>query len=167
MRYTTIIDITEDRALYRNQAARLVYLHLVLKSGYHDDDRDIAVLSIRSMAADIGLTVSAVRHAIAKLQGAGCIEHLEASRWKVRKWVPTVVPTSRRQVKARQSELDAEREREERRIERERKADETRASFDDRIEYMRQAYEKDPTSMAGRAYTNYLKSQQNEKKGNK
>lgn len=73
MRYTTIIDISENRELYRNHNARLLYLHLVLKSGYHDDDRDQVRLSIRSMAYDSGLSVSAVRHALKVLEKNGLL----------------------------------------------------------------------------------------------
>lgn len=164
MRYTTILDIGEDRALYRNHAIRLVYLHLVLRSGYHDDDRDIARISIRSLAADVGLTVSAVRHAITKLIQSGYIEQLEQSGYKVRKWVPTVVPSARRQLKTTKQDLEAARVREEKRIERERQAEEMRSTFDDRLEYMRQAYERNPNSAAGKAYANFLKQQQNELK---
>lgn len=68
MRYTTIIDITAIQAIYKNPAARLLYLHLVLKSGYHDHDRDLIQVSIRSLARDTGLTIAAVRHAMQQLE---------------------------------------------------------------------------------------------------
>lgn len=67
MRYTTIIDISEFPAIYRNHATRLVYLHLVLKSGYHDYDRDLTTLSIRRIALETGLSVAAIRNAIEQL----------------------------------------------------------------------------------------------------
>ena len=73
MRYTTVIDISEFRTLYRNPSVRLVYFHLCLKAGYHDNDRDVCSLSIRSLAADVGLTVSAVRHALHVLESSGLI----------------------------------------------------------------------------------------------
>lgn len=67
MRYTTIIDISEFPALYRSDSARLLYLHLCLRSGYHDYDRDIARQSIRQLARDTGLSIAAVRHALQQL----------------------------------------------------------------------------------------------------
>lgn len=67
MRYTTIIDISEFPALYKNHATRLVYLHLCLRSGYHDYDRDIAQLSIRRLSYETGLSIAAVRNALAQL----------------------------------------------------------------------------------------------------
>lgn len=163
MRYTTLIDITEDRAIYRSQSVRLVYLHLVLKSGYHDDDRDICRISLRSLAADAGITLSAVRHAIAKLVQAGMIEPQDTGGYKVKKWVPTVIPSSRKQVKMTQADVEAAREREERRIERERKADEERSTHEERIAYLKSAWEKNPHSMAGQAYQKIL-DEQNKKK---
>ena len=71
MRYTTIIDIRDFPELYRNQNLRLLYLHLVLKSGYHDDDRDQVHTSIRRLGYETGLTVSAVRHGLAMLKKFG------------------------------------------------------------------------------------------------
>lgn len=86
MRYTTIIDITEFPALYRNQAIRLVYLHLCLRSGYHDYDRDLCTLSIRRIALDTGLSVGAVRHALAQLDKVQLIER-RGMLIKVRKFL--------------------------------------------------------------------------------
>lgn len=93
MRYTTIIDLS-DSALYRNHNVRLVYLHLVLKSGYHDQDRDLITVSIRNLAASVGLTVSATRHAVAQLEAAQLLRH-EGSTWRVRKWIAADPPTAR------------------------------------------------------------------------
>jgi len=87
MRYTTLIDITEIPALYRNVNARLLYLHLVLVAGYHDDDRDLADISIRRLASDTGLTVSATRHAIRMLQDAKLLFRQDGL-WLVKKWLP-------------------------------------------------------------------------------
>ena len=67
MRYTTIVDISEFPALYRSESTRLLYLHMCLRSGYHDYDRDVCRLSIRQLARDVGLTIAAVRHALAQL----------------------------------------------------------------------------------------------------
>lgn len=85
MRYTTIIDISEQKDLYRNVNVRLVYLHLVLKSGYHDHDRDQVRISYRSLAADTGLTLSSVRHAINVLIRWRMLIRKDDS-WIVRKW---------------------------------------------------------------------------------
>ena len=73
MRYTTIIDITELPSIYRNHNARLVYLHLVLKCGYHDTDRDLTDTSIRQLSAAVGLTIAATRHALLQLQAVGLL----------------------------------------------------------------------------------------------
>lgn len=106
MRYTTIIDITEFPEIYRNHHVRALYLHLVLTSGYHDNDRDYTRLSIRSMAADTGLTLSATRHALAQLIKYNLVAKTPAGL-KVTKWVATIQPTPRRQVKTTQEQADA------------------------------------------------------------
>ena len=98
MRYTTIIDISEIQVIYRNPAARLVYLHLVLKSGYHDHDRDLAQISLRSLMKDTGLTMSAVRHAVQLLEKYSLIRR-EGMMWKVRKFVIESPITKRAQSK--------------------------------------------------------------------
>lgn len=98
MRYTTIIDITETPGIYRNKNARLVYLHLVLRSGYHDSDRDLIDISIRSLAMAVGLSVSATRHALACLEREKLISR-DGTRWKILKWVVAELPTPRRQPK--------------------------------------------------------------------
>lgn len=86
MRYTTIIDITADRAVYRNIHARLLYLHLVLTSGYHDDDRDVSTKSIRQLAMEVGLSVSACRHALHVLIKSGLLKR-DGPIWIVRKYI--------------------------------------------------------------------------------
>lgn len=86
MRYTTIIDITEIPEIYRNINARLIYLHMVLKSGYHDTDRDRTTLSIRSLASDTGITISATRHALSILQKAQLLSRT-GDTWIVKKWL--------------------------------------------------------------------------------
>lgn len=94
MRYTTVIDISELQGLYRNKNARLVYLHLALKSGYHDDDRDTISVSIRSLARDADVSVSAVRHALLQLEKNGLLQH-DGERWRVKKWILDTTPTPR------------------------------------------------------------------------
>lgn len=115
MRYTTIIDITEQPEIYRNPAARLLYLHLVLKSGYHDDDRDTIGTSIRRVSADSGISVSAARHALRVLERAGLVSR-KGPRWQVVKWVMTKEITARPKqgARARAAEAAAERERQQR-----------------------------------------------------
>lgn len=94
MRYTTVIDISENRPLYANHNVRLVYLHLALKAGYHDEDRDQLKISIRALAADVGVSVSATRHALAQLMGAGLLERRQ-DKWLVKKWILDTPPTPR------------------------------------------------------------------------
>lgn len=81
--------------LYRNLNTRAVYLHLVLKSGYHDEDRDKSKLSIRRLAAETGLTVSAVRNAFQQLEKAAMIERSSDGTTTVRKWILEPKPTAR------------------------------------------------------------------------
>lgn len=95
MRYTTVIDITETPELYRNINVRLLYLHLCLKSGWHDNDRDRLTMSIRTMATDCGLSVSATRHAIRKLVEAKLLKREDDGRWYVKKWHLDTPPAPR------------------------------------------------------------------------
>lgn len=106
MRYTTLIDISELPQIYRNQNARLVYMHLALKSGYHDADRDMIRISIRSLAQDVGLTVSAIRHALTVLEKAKLITRDE-DKWRVLKWIVETPPTPRRQPKDKAAAVGA------------------------------------------------------------
>lgn len=120
MRYTTIIDITDMPVIYRNVNARLVYLHLVLKSGYHDYDRDIVSLSFRRLSVDTGLSLSAIRHAISQLQKANLLTR-QGNIWVVKKWIieqkiSTRARTARQQ---KQIEIEAERRREQEKREQE------------------------------------------------
>lgn len=94
MRYTTIIDISASPLLYGNVNVRLVYLHLVLKSGYHDDDKDLIRMSIRRLADETGLTMSAIRHAISMLERATLLKR-NGNIWFVRKWIPEQKISSR------------------------------------------------------------------------
>lgn len=96
MRYTTVIDITDMPTVYRNVHCRLLYLHMALKSGWHDNDRDRLTASYRTLAADTGLTVSAVRHAIKVLTAAQLISRDDETwTWTVRKWILDAPPTPR------------------------------------------------------------------------
>lgn len=104
MRYTTLIDISELPSVYRNINARLLYLHMSLRAGYHDDDRDVLETSIRILAAQTGLTISAVRHALRVLEGVQLIRK-EGSAWIIKKWLP--MQTTSPRPRATQKQLDA------------------------------------------------------------
>lgn len=111
MRYTTIIDISEFPQVYRNHNARLVYLHMALKSGYHAEDKDKLKSSVRRIALAVGLTVSATRHALAQLEREKLITKTD-SGWMVKKWVVESFP-EKNQVKkktAAQEERDRQEE---------------------------------------------------------
>lgn len=103
MRYTTVIDISEMPEVYRNATARLVYLHLALKAGYHDNDRDRAAVSIRRLAMDVDVTVSAARHAIRQLERAGLLKR-EGGALVVKKWVEEQTITTRARTKREMQE---------------------------------------------------------------
>lgn len=108
MRYTTIIDISEYPSLYRNLNIRLVYLHLCLASGYHDDDRDLYQGSIRTLARQTGLTIAAVRHALDQLLKASMVVR-QGPLWQVRKFVierPITPRAKSRKQEQRQQALD-------------------------------------------------------------
>ncbi len=101
MRYTTIIDISEIPQVYTNANVRLVYLHLVLKAGYHEDDLDRCPLSIRGLMYQTGLSLSAVRHALHVLEVAGLISR-QKGVLHVRKFLYTKAIKKR----AKQHEID-------------------------------------------------------------
>lgn len=111
MRYTTVIDISENQAIYKNHNVRLVYLHLCLKSGYHDDDRDLVLISIRNLAIQVGLSVSAVRHALQQLLKAGLVRK-QGSVLVVTKWVSDkpITPRSRNKKEQHLQAVAQERE---------------------------------------------------------
>lgn len=92
-RYTTIIDIS-GASCYRSVSARLLYLHLCLKAGYHKEDMDIVHSSLVQLAAGAGLTVSAVRHALSQLESAGLVSR-EGSALRVTKFVQPVLAAKR------------------------------------------------------------------------
>lgn len=94
MRYTTIIDITEFAGVWASASCRELYLYMVLKSGWHDDDRDMIRASIRQMSAATGLTKSAVEHAIRQLTKAGLLAR-EGQAYRVTKWTLQPKPSPR------------------------------------------------------------------------
>lgn len=106
MRYTTLIDITEFPTIYRNQNCRLLYLHMVLRSGWHDTDRDMLQISIRRLAMEVGVSVAAVRHALAQLQTSGLIART-GEVYSVKKWIIQEPVTPRPKTKREAKALDA------------------------------------------------------------
>ena len=122
MRYTTIIDMTATPELYKCVNARLVYLHLCLISGYHDYDRDIAHIGLRTLAEHVGITFSAVRHAVKLLERYHYIER-NTLGWKVTKWLPSDQPTPRPKSTPKKVATNIAQEREAANIERQRQAD--------------------------------------------
>lgn len=106
MRYTTLIDISEIPGIYGNHNARLLYMHLALKAGYHDEDRDLVQLSIRNLAMDCGLSVSATRHALKVLQKERLLSR-QGTAWKVFKWLVPPPPSPRTQAAAKKAAADA------------------------------------------------------------
>lgn len=98
-----MIDITEMPEVYRNATARLVYLHLALRAGYHDNDRDQVTVSIRRLAMEAGVTVSAVRHALHQLERAGLLSK-DPGRMIVKKWVEEQTITTRAKTKREMQE---------------------------------------------------------------
>lgn len=113
MRYTTIIDISEMPSLYRSESCRLVYLHLVLKSGYHDSDRDLCGISLRRLSHDTGLTLAAVRCALARLVNAQMIVK-QGTLWYVRKFIleQPITPRAKTAKQAKRIEAMAVQEQE-------------------------------------------------------
>lgn len=121
MRYTTIIDISEIDAVWRSYSTRLVYLYMVLKCGYHDDDRDLFRMSIRDMSWRLHISVSAVRHALAVLSRHSLISQTSPGCYMVVKWVETPSIAKRKTRKEKQQEDQAQiRQQEAARIERQR-----------------------------------------------
>lgn len=106
MRYTTVIDITEIPLIRRSKNAQLLYLYMALKAGWHDDDRDCLDASIRSLAKDAGLTVSATRHALGQLLKTQLISR-QGATWKVTKWTCLEPPTPRQKPTVQKSSHDS------------------------------------------------------------
>lgn len=108
MRYTTIIDISQTPDLYRSESVRLLYLHLCMRCGYHDDDKGLVRQSIRAMAADTGLTISAVRHAMRVLERWSLLKRHRGKLY-VRNWCeeqPITTPAKRARKSRQQQQLE-------------------------------------------------------------
>lgn len=87
MRYTTIIDITDIPQVYSNINATRVYLHLCLTCGFTADDMDTIRISYRQLAAQLRITLSAVRHSLNLLIRYHLIT-IEGNLITVRKYLP-------------------------------------------------------------------------------
>ena len=96
MRYTTIIDITEIPAVWRNDHIAKLYTYMTLKCGYHDEDRDRLAAGYRTLAAAAGITEDACRHALTILQREGLLRR-DGNAWVVTKFVLEKKPTARTQ----------------------------------------------------------------------
>lgn len=96
MRYTTVIDVTEIADVWKNPNICRLYFYMALKCGYHDDDRDILKISIRNLAAQASLTLSATRHALKVLESQQLVTQ-EKDAFRVTKFVLDKKPTSRTQ----------------------------------------------------------------------
>lgn len=105
MRYTTLIDISEMSILYRNINVRLVYLHLTLKAGYHDTDRDIVDISVRRLSSEVGISISATRHALKVLESSALLRY-EGNAIIVKKWLVEDSITPRKQPKKSAKSVD-------------------------------------------------------------
>lgn len=110
MRYTTIIDISEFPALYNNHSTRLLYLHLCLRSGYHDYDRDICQHSIRRLAYETGLSIAAVRNSLAQL-GKYQLVRRQGELLQVRKFIVEQPISKRGKTKRQEQAAQAAQER--------------------------------------------------------
>lgn len=124
MRYTTIIDITEFGEVYRSVACRMVYLHLCLKAGYHDYDRDMATCSLRSIAADTGLTLSAVRCAVSRLERLHLVLR-EGTALRVKKYIleENITPRPRTRKQKQQQDAASIRTQQQEQMERQRESE--------------------------------------------
>lgn len=94
MRYTTIIDISEIPQVMKNRNAVDIYVMACLKCGYHDYDRDCWRRSYRDIADDLGITLSACRHALATLEKYHLISR-EDDHWRVVKYIESQTITKR------------------------------------------------------------------------
>lgn len=111
MRYTTIIDIAQCPEIYRNINARLLYLHMVLASGYHDNDKGLVRKSVRQLAEDTGITKSATENALRLLKKYDLVRKYRG-RLYVRTWAPEqpITKPKRKAQDIRDQAIEQERE---------------------------------------------------------
>lgn len=121
MRYTTVIDITELEAVWRNPNASRIYIYMALKAGYHDTDRDLLQISTRVLGYRLNMTHSTVRHALHVLEKSGLITR-QGEMFLIKKWVLQDTITERPKTKRLQKLADeaAERQRQDQQRELER-----------------------------------------------
>lgn len=81
MRYTTVIDISEIPPVYNCMSARLVYFHMALKAGWGERNQGFCRTSYRILMGDLGLTLSAVRHAILVLKKYKLVKDGSGGYW--------------------------------------------------------------------------------------
>lgn len=168
MRYTTLIDITQIADVYRNPNARMLYLHLVCIAGYHDDDRDQTRASIRTLAAQTGLSISAVRHALKVLVKAGLAAQKDGVT-TVTKWVLTQEITARAKT-VKQLQAAEERKRDEKRVEqqyRRMSSDEADAALISTYEAFLKQQADGKLGMVGKRYLDDNKEKYNNLKSKK
>lgn len=128
MRYTTVIDVTEIADVWKNPNISRLYFYMALKCGYHDDDRDILRISLRNLAAQASLTLSATRHALKVLETAKLVTQ-EKDAWRVVKFILDKKPTSRTQ-KNTMSSPETENMQRQQAEDQEKKERETRSYFE-------------------------------------
>lgn len=107
MRYTTVIDVTEIPAVWGNPNIRTVYFYLALRSGYHAQDRDRISVSYRRLAALVGISEDAARHALRILEREQLIRR-EGKDFLVKKWLIEEFPQER--LPEKKSQVAKERE---------------------------------------------------------
>lgn len=110
MRYTTVIDVTEIADIWRNPNISRLYFYMAMKCGFHDNDRDLIKISLRVLAGQTGLTLSACRHAVKVLQAHGLLT-IENEKFRVTKFILDKKPTSRTQRNTTSSGVEEMRER--------------------------------------------------------
>ena len=127
MRYTTIIDVSSIQEVYKNRNAVMLYVHLVFKSGYYDYNKDAYKRSIRGLALECNMTLSATRHALGILQKHKLIKHKDGW-WLVRKYIKeqTITPRQTKKEVQRNAEIE-ERLRHQQQLERTLKENEENA----------------------------------------
>lgn len=117
MRYTTVIDVTEIADVWRNPNISRLYFFMALKCGYHDDDRDILKISLRSLAAQASLTISATRHALKVLVSLQLVTQ-EKDAFRIKKFIleQKVTPRARTKQQQEAKNLAEQREAEQRKL---------------------------------------------------
>jgi DNA-binding Lrp family transcriptional regulator len=138
-------------SVYRNEHARLLYLHMALRAGYHDNDRDSCRLSVRRLAAEVGLTLSATRHALKVLENAVLIKRYQGA-FAVRKFAMSAPVTPRPRSEKKRREQEAKAIEDAMRAEREqREADERRRLKEEEAATGKTAYQRHVEDLERRA----------------